>query len=85
MEQSFPTQIDSSVSGILSSEYVAFVVESDKGVNGYEIFSGEMSINLKWNKMFCVLNQNFFFHVIRSQSSPTKIKIFYCYFMNGSS
>lgn len=56
MEQSFPTQIDSSVSGILSSEYV----ESDKGVNGYKIFSGEMSINLKWNKMFCVLNKNFF-------------------------
>lgn len=41
MEQSFPTQIDSSVTGILSSEYVALVVESDKGVNGYKIVSDE--------------------------------------------
>lgn len=29
MEQSFPTQIDSLVSVILSSEYLALVVESD--------------------------------------------------------
>lgn len=37
MEQYFPTRIDSSVSGILSSEYVTLVVESDKGVNGYKL------------------------------------------------
>lgn len=47
MEKSFPTQIDSSVSGILSSEYVALVVEIDKC---YEIVSDEKKHGENVNK-----------------------------------